>query len=365
VPPEAHEVKSLGARILLVKLSSLGDVVHTLPVVQDILTARPGAQIDWVVEKSFAPLLSLLLGAGLHRVIPCELRRWRKSLLAANTRAEWRVFKSLLQTEHYDAVIDLQGLTKSALVARLARLSATGQRYALANRTEGSGYEAPTRWVADVAIAIEPHVHAVQRSRALCARALGYALPPALDYGLKKALAQITRAQAAPETPETIAFVHGASRADKQWPLASWIALGRQLNTLGYRIALPHGSADELAASQVIADALNGEGKGSKPRALIWPRLPLDALTPQMAQCAGVIGVDSGLSHIAVALDLPHVQIYNFDTAWRTGPGPAGSAGVRQISVHAWPTPTVQAVWDAWLGCQPAADQKPAAGWTS
>ncbi|MDO8439670.1 MAG: lipopolysaccharide heptosyltransferase I [Polaromonas sp.] len=357
-----HEVKSVGARILLVKLSSLGDVVHTLPVIQDILTARPGAQIDWVVEESFAPLLSLLLGAGLHRVIPCELRRWRKSLLAANTRAEWRVFKSRLQTEHYDAVIDLQGLTKSALVARLARLSATGQRYALANRTEGSGYEAPTRWVADVAIAIEPRIHAVQRSRALCARALGYALPPALDYGLKKALAQITRAQAA---PETIAFVHGASRADKQWPLASWIALGRQLNTLGYRIALPHGSADELAASQVIADALNGEGEGSEPRALIWPRLPLDALTPLMAQCAGVIGVDSGLSHIAVALDLPHVQIYNFDTAWRTGPGPAGSAGVRQISVHARPTPTVQAVWDAWLGCQPAgADQRPAAGWT-
>ncbi len=378
-----HEVKSVGVKILIVKLSSLGDVVHTLPVVQDILAARPGAQIDWVVEKAFAPLLSPLLRAGLHRVIPCELRRWRKSLLAASTRAEWRAFKAQLRAERYDAVIDLQGLTKSALVARLARLSATGQRYALANQTEGSSYEAPTRWVADVAIPMEPHTHAVQRSRELCARALAYALPSVLEYGLKAALALTERSQAA---TETIAFVHGSSRADKHWPLAHWIALGRQLNALGYQIALPHGNADELATSQLIADALNSDVERNEPgagppqgglrplggqgghdsaerggNAVIWPRLPLDALTRQLAQCVGVIGVDSGLSHIAVALDLPHVQIYNFDTAWRTGPGPDGSAGVRQISVYTQPTPAVQTVWRAWLSCRPAgAGQGPA-----
>ena len=371
-------------KILIVKLSSLGDVVHTLPGVQDIRAARPGAQIDWVVEKSFAPLLSPLLapGAGLHRVIPCELRRWRKSFWTAATRAEWRAFKMQLQADHYDAVIDLQGLTKSAVVARLARLSATGQRYALANQTEGSGYEAPTRLVADVAIAVEPHIHAMQRSRQLCARALGYALPPTLNYGLKTALTHIERAQSA---PETIAFVHGSSRADKQWPVEHWIALGRLLNTLGYRIALPHGSADELARCQLIAAELNGDMEGTEPDAgppqgelrplvgqrstrsdkregaIIWPRLSLDALTQQLAQCAGVIGVDSGLSHIAVALDLPHVQIYNFDTAWRTGPLAHASAD-RQVSVYAQPTPTVQAVWDAWLGCWPAgAEQRTAA----
>ena len=115
-------------KILLVKLSSLGDVVHTLPVVQDILVAHPGAQIDWVVEKAFAPLLSPLVGAGLQRVIPCELRRWRKSPFSAATRAAWRAFRHELQSQSYDAVIDLQGLTKSALVAWLARLAPGGHR---------------------------------------------------------------------------------------------------------------------------------------------------------------------------------------------------------------------------------------------
>jgi heptosyltransferase-1 len=335
-------------KLLLVKLSSLGDVVHALPVVQDILAARPGAQIDWVVEKSFAPLLAPLLGQGLQRVIACELRRWRKSFWTAATRSEWRAFKRELQAERYDAVIDLQGLSKSAVVARLARLSAGGKRYALANQTEGSSYEAPTRWVADVAVVMETHIHAVQRSRELCARALGYTVPTTLDYGLNTAL---LAADAAPVAPDTIAFVHGSSRADKQWPLDHWIALGRQLNAQGYGIALPHGSSDELATSQAIAAALNAGS--DQEQAIVWPRLQLDALTRQLAQCVGVIGVDSGLSHIAVALALPHVQIYNFDTAWRTGPLSGTTGAPRQLSVFGRPAPSVQAVWDAWLSCQP------------
>lgn len=336
-------------KILVVKLSSLGDVVHALPVVQDILTAMPDAQIDWVVEKAFAPLLSKC--AGLQRVIPCEIRRWRKSPFSAATRSEWRAFRADLQREGYDAVIDLQGLTKSALVARLAKLAPGGKRYALANQTEGSGYEAPTRWVADVAIRMEPHIHAVQRSRELAARALGYTFAPVPDFGLNRPQASVERAQAAIENiadgrrRNTVVFVHGTSRADKEWPLDHWIALGRQLNAAGCKVALAHGNAKELATSQAIAEALDG------PDVTVWPMLSLDALTDELAQCGGVIGVDSGVSHIAVALDLPHVQIYNFDTAWRTGPGGFAGGG-RQVSVYATPTPGVQAVWQAWLGCR-------------
>jgi heptosyltransferase-1 len=331
-------------KILLVKLSSLGDVVHALPVVQDIRAALPGAQIDWVVEKSFAPLLARC--PGLHRVIPCEIRRWRKSPLAAATRREWHAFRVQLQQEAYDAVIDLQGLTKSAVVARLAQLAPGGQRYALANQTEGSAYEAPTRWVADVAIRIAPHTHAVQRSRELAARALGYTLQSAPNFGLKVPLDQEGRVQSAPEKiANRVAFVHGTSRTDKEWPLGHWIALGQRLNAAGYQVALPHGSASELLTSRAIADALNEREPAS---AIVWPLLALDALTEELAQCAGVIGVDSGVSHIAVALDLPHVQLYNFNTAWRTGPNPAG----RQISVFAQPTPSVEAVWQAWLACR-------------
>jgi heptosyltransferase I len=338
-------------KILLVKLSSLGDVVHTLPVVQDIHAAFADARIDWAVEKSFAPLL--VRHKGLHRVIPCEIRRWRKSFWALATRNEWRAFKHELQREAYDAVIDLQGLTKSALVARLATVAPGGKRYALANQTEGSGYEAPTRWVADVAITLPPHIHAVQRSRELAGRALGYPPKGAPDFGLKRPVAHEGQAQAAPEkiapsaSKGRVVLVHGTSRADKEWPLDHWITLGKRLHAAGYPVALAHGNAHELATSQAIAQGLN---KTAADMALVLPMLPLDALVDELAQCAGVIGVDSGVSHIAVALDLPHVQIYNFDTAWRTGPAALGHGG-RQVSVFAQPAPTVETVWQAWLAC--------------
>ncbi len=344
-------------RILIVKLSSLGDVVHTMPAVQDIRRALPQAQIDWVVERGFAPLV--LRCEGVARVIECDLRRWRKSPFSANTRAEWQAFKQVLQRDPYDAVIDLQGLSKSALVAWLARLAPGGKRYAMANQTEGSGYEAPTRWVADVAITLPAHIHAVQRGRLLCAQIFGYKVPNPEVFGLA---AQYPLARAAIETIATvnsstqkiersssspkplpsvlnqpcIALVHGSSRADKQWPLDHWVALGARFQAAGYALALLHGTDAEQQRSEALAAEL--------PGAVVWPRLGLDALTDALATCAGVIGVDSGLSHIAVALDLPHVQIYNFDTAWRTGP----QQRTRQRSVFAQPAPSVDAVWQTW-----------------
>jgi heptosyltransferase-1 len=329
-------------KVLIVKLSSLGDVVHAMPAVQDLRSALPEARIDWVVERGFAPLVQRC--EGVRRVIPCELRRWRKAPLSRATRHEWRAFRNELHAETYDAVIDLQGLTKSALVAHMARLAPGGRRYAMANRTEGSSYEAPTRWVADVAIAVEPQSHAVQRGRALCAQAFGYALSGPPRFGLGRA---------ASARENTVVLIHGTSREDKCWPEAHWIALGRRLLDEGRRIVLPHGSEAERERAVRIAAALGGAddagGAGAAGgRVEVWPKLALDALTDRLAGCAGVIGVDSGLSHIAVALDLPHVQLYNFDTAWRTGPAAAGSPGVRQCSVYAQPTPSVDAAWQAW-----------------
>jgi heptosyltransferase-1 len=318
-------------RVLIVKLSSLGDVVHTLPAVQDIVRSIPGAQVDWVVEKGFAPLVARC--EGVAGAIPCELRRWSKSPLSHETRAEWRVFRKRLRAVRYDAVIDLQGLTKSALVARAARTTESGKRYAMANRTDGASYEAPTRWVADVAIRLEPRVHAVQRAREICSRALGYEVPAQLRFGL--------RASEGERTNE-ICLVHGTSRDDKCWPEGDWVHLGKRLIEQGFTVGLPHGSDVECLRSERIALALG-------PKAHVWPRLDLGSLTDRMAACAGVIGVDSGLSHIAVALDLPHVQIYNFDTFWRTGPLDLE----RQRSVYAQPTPTLAAVWEAWQEVSP------------
>ena len=337
-------------KILLVKLSSLGDVLHTLPVVHDIKTAYPKAQIDWVVEAAFAGVVQRC--DGVNKVIICELRKWRKSLLSIETRQAWGVFKADLQREHYDAVIDLQGLTKSAVVSKLAKLSPTGKRYAMANCTDGSSYEAPTRWLADEAIHLAPHVHAVQRAREVCAQALQYKLSERAIFPLGyRLIAGVNAASIAinniakidPKT--TIVFAHGSSREDKLWPVSHWVELGQRLNRAGFCIALAHGSSVEEQRSQDIANQLNhGEGK-----AVVWPRLGLDDLVDALAGTAGVVGVDSGLSHMAVALDVPHVQIYNFDTAWRTGPtGTSDTA--RQVSVFAQPTPSVDAVWQAWVG---------------
>lgn len=318
-------------------------MLHTLPVVHDIKTALPNAQIDWVVERSFAGVVRRC--QGVNKVIAFELRAWRKSPFSSETRQAWRRFKTQLQSEQYDAVIDLQGLSKSAVVSWLAKLSLNGKRYAMANRTEGSSYEAPTRWVADVAIHLEPHVHAVQRARNLCAQALQYKLSNSSivspNFWL---LAVVNVASAAINNiANYVIFSHGSSREDKLWPVKHWVALGQRLNAQGFSIALAHGSDAEEQRSKSIAHQL--------PNAQILPRLDLEALLDVLGSSAGVVGVDSGLSHMAVALDLPHVQIYNFDTAWRTGPVAMNDSALKakQLSVFAQPTPSVDAVWQAWL----------------
>ena len=321
-------------RVLVVKLSSLGDVVHTLPAAMDIQANFPNAQIDWVVEPSFAPIVKAC--AAVHCVIACDLRHWRKNIWSQATRLAWRAFLAELHQERYDAIIDLQGLTKSALVSWLARTSHKGKRYAMANATDGSAYERPTRWVADMAIDLEQHIHALTRGRVVCASALKYEVPPTLRYGLNAG-------QSIHNDKKTVVFVHGTSRADKEWPLANWHELGLRLSNAGYQIVLPHGNEEERLRSVAMVEMI--------PNALVWPRMSIDNLMQAMAPTAGVIGVDSGLSHIAVALNLPHVQIYNFDTAWRTGPIGSVNEKTRQRSVVDFPTPSVDAVWSLWQEC--------------
>lgn len=318
-------------RILIVKLSSLGDIVHALPVVADLHAAFPEAVIDWVAEPAFAPLLRRV--QGIAAVIECPLRRWTRRWNAATPR-EVAAFLRRLRRERYDAVLDLQGLTKSALIARLAR----GISYGLANRTEGASHEAPARWLVNRAISVEPHSHALDRSRELVARALGSRVdvsrehgPP--SFGLSSGLPMRAGSR-------TVVLVHGSSRADKLWPEAHWTALGRRLVEAGWRVALPQADADEHERARRLSSAI---GAGAE----VWPAMDLGALIDRMAGAAGVIGVDSGPSHIAVALDLPHVQIYNFPTSWRTGPQPRHGHR-HQVSVEAQPTPDAVSVWTAW-----------------
>ncbi len=319
-------------RILIVKLSSLGDVVHAMPVVHDIRSAFPDAAIDWVVEPAFAPLVRRV--EGVRTVLECAMRRWRRAWWTGTARAEWQAFRHRLQQEEYDAVVDLQGLTKSALVARLAR----GLRFGLANRTEGSSHEAPARWLVDRAIHVEPHIHVVDRSRALMAAVLGRPAEGPPVYGLKPDKRVFRSAQ------PSVALVHGSSRDDKLWPVEHWVALGKRLIGAGWRIGLPQGNESEQMRAELIAAGLQYE---KAYHVEVWPTLKLDAVLDRLALTQGAIGVDSGLSHVAVALDLPHVQLYNHPTAWRTGP--LESHGhLHQLALEARPVPSLEAVWSAW-----------------
>ena len=320
-------------RVLIVKLSSLGDVVHAMPVVHDIRAVYRNAQVDWVVEPGFAPLVRRV--HGIDGVIECAQRRWRRAWWTRAVRAEWRTFREQLGRHRYDAVLDLQGLTKSALVARLA----DGPSFGLGNRTDGSGFEWPARWLIDQPIAMEPHVHALDRSRKLAGLALNYTVQGAPQFGL--------RADVVPLPLPTLVFVHGSSRDDKLWPENHWIDFGKRCISSGYRIALPHAGAAELARAQRLQQALGANAE-------VWPAMSLDALVDRMAATQGVIGVDSGLSHIAVALGLPHVQLYNFATAWRTGPQIAHGHR-HQVSVERAPTPEVDLVWATWQVVRTAA----------
>ena len=329
-------------RVLIVKLSSLGDVVHAMPAVQDLRREHPQAAIDWLVEPGFAPLVSRV--DGIAETIAAPLRRWRGAWWTGAVRKEFGALRERLAREPYDAVIDLQGLTKSALLARFARLTRGGHRYGLANRTDGAGWEPAARWLIDRPITIEPHIHALDRSRVLVARSLGYALDTPPRYGLRAT--PLAPAHVAP----TVAFVHGTSRDDKLWPQSHWVTLGRRLLASGWRIALPQGNEAEQTRAEMIAASLQFE---RAPQVEVWPSLPLDTVIDRLAGVQGVIGIDSGLSHVAVALGLPHVQIYNFPTAWRTGPQPA-HGNLRQLSVEGRHVPTPDAVEAAWQRVMPA-----------
>ena len=321
--------------MLLIKLSSLGDVVHTLPAAMDIAAQFPQARIDWVVEPAFAPLVRQCV--AIDRVIEMDLRRWRRQPWSRATRLAWRGFRQALDLEAYDWILDLQGLTKSALVSGLARRAPQGVRVAMAHRTDGSSYEAPTRWVADRCVSVPPHIHAVDRAREVCARAMGYALAAEFQPGLVRCADPGSPAQG---PSREVLCVHGTSRADKLWPEAHWIELAQRLQAQGWSPAFPHGNDEERLRAERLSAAL--------PGSRVWPSWPLDRLAAEMATAAGVIGVDSGLSHIGVALGLPHVQIYNFDTAWRTGPQHRAD----QLSVVDPAGPSVDRVWQAWLQTQ-------------
>jgi heptosyltransferase-1 len=311
-------------RILLVKTSSMGDVLHNLPVATDIRRHFPGARIDWVVEESFASLPAL--HPAVEQTLTVALRRWRKAWWAS--RGEMRAACARLSAADYDHVVDTQGLLKSALIARCAR----APKYGFDRR---SAREPLAALLYDRTFAVPRDLHAVERNRRLAAQALGYALETAADYGIR-----------APELPlpwlpgePYVVLLHATSRDDKLWAEENWIALGRALDQAGLRAVLPWGSAQEKARAERLCAAV--------PRAICTPRLGLDEAATLLARSRGAIGVDTGLSHLAVALGVPTVGLYV-----STDPGLTGLyGGARAINLGGkGAPPAVNDVWAALAG---------------
>ncbi|MCC6533995.1 MAG: lipopolysaccharide heptosyltransferase I [Burkholderiales bacterium] len=291
--------------ILLIKTSSLGDVVHNLPVVNDIRAGLgEDTIIDWVVEQAFAAIPKL--HPGVRRVIPCELRRWRGSWWRGATRWQWRAFVGQLRAERYDAIIDTQGLFKSALVAR----AADGRRFGLDWRSSRE----PLRLFYHRTFRVPWCEHAIERNRRLCALALGYTLRGAPDYGLRSPL---SRPSWLPHGFYAV-LLHATSHPRKLWPEERWSQLGAELQQSGLALVLPWGSLAEHARAKRLAQCL--------PGALVPDKLDLEALAAVIAASAATIGVDTGLTHLAAALGVPVVGIYGATDPAATGVLSAGLA---------------------------------------
>jgi heptosyltransferase-1 len=275
-------------RILLVKTSSLGDVVHNLPVATDIAQAVPDAHIDWVVEGSYAALPAM--HGRVRHVIPVEVRRWRKSLFNAGTVTDMRAFVHDLRSRNYDAVVDTQGLLKSAIVTRLAR----GKRFGLGWRASRE----PLFPFYDRTFDVPRALHAVERNRTLAARALGYDLPRHVDYAIRADTRSFPWLDAGPYA----VLVHATSARAKLWPEPCWTALGQTLASERVRCVLPWGSEEECARSVRLAATI--------PDAVTPPRLALGDIASLLAAARCVIGVDTGLTHLACALGVATVGVY-------------------------------------------------------
>jgi heptosyltransferase-1 len=299
LPPKA------ALTILLVRVSSLGDVLHNLPIVADILRHYPDAQIDWVVEEGYASLVRL--NDRVRTVIPFALRRWRKSLGRPETRAEIAAFYRTLRAQSYDYVFETQGLLKTGVIMGAARLAKGGQKVGLANGSEGSGYEAISRWFHTKSIRLAARTHAVARGRLMVAAALGYRIDDEPDFGLPAPLPGDARPDWMPQQPYAVYF-HGTARNAKKWPAQDWIALGEYLAPMP--ILLPWGSAGEKAEAELIAASL--------PHARVLPALAMMEAIDLARHAALVVGVDTGLTHIAAAFMRPTVELYCDSPRWKT-----------------------------------------------
>ncbi len=287
-------------RVLIVKTTSMGDVIHALPVVTDIKRAFPALEIDWMVEQPFADLVAL--HSGVSNVLFVALRTWRQTGILEVCR-QWWALKKKLKPKPYDLIIDLQGLIKSACLAKAACGELVGPGWQVAREPLATlFYQRHAIW--------DNQAHAVARLRQLSASLLGYSYLEKPDFGLQpmsynRALQEHTDAQQA-------WFLHATARAEKAWPVQYWRKLAQALVAQGWQVNLPWGSDAELKQAQAIALNINS--------VCILPRMNLACLAQKLRQAQLVVGVDTGLMHLSAALYLPMVALFFATEQWRFAP---------------------------------------------
>jgi heptosyltransferase-1 len=283
-------------RVLVVKTSSLGDVIHSLPALTDAARAIPDIKFDWVVEQSFAEVPSW--HPVVDRVIPVAVRRWRKHPVQAWRSGEWSEFKQKVGHYSYDAVIDAQGLVKSAWLTRYAK----GVRYGL---DKASAREPIASYFYDQPIDVAKGQHAVERVRQLFAKALGYSIDGQLDNVLGEYSLSFQS-----DRQKSVVLLHGTTWVSKHWPEHSWIELSRLLLEAGYQVKLPWGNEDEKTRAERIA---------GDSAAQVLPKMSLSELAALLSASVGCISVDTGLGHLAAAVDTPTLALFGPTNSALTG----------------------------------------------
>lgn len=300
-------------RVLVVKTSSLGDIIHTLPALTDAARAIPGIRFDWVVEEGFAEIPKW--HPAVDTVIPVAVRRWRLAPWQAIKSGEWGRFKQQVREARYDLVIDAQGLFKSAWLTRYVK------KTPVAGMDRHSVREPLASRFYDRRLAVGRGQHAVERLRRLFALALGYDLPDVIgDYGLHPLRPSGSRLA----TPYVV-FLHGTTWDTKHWPEAYWRDLAVRLASAGIDVRLPWGNDAEFARAQRLAAGLNN--------VKVLPRLNLAGVAAVLAEATACVAVDTGLGHLAAALDVPTLSLFG-----PTNPVLTGAYGRSQIHLASdWP----------------------------
>ena len=325
-------------RILIVKTTSMGDIIHAMPSVVDLAswwqTRHPTQplEIDWLVEESFVELPQML--PVVSHVYPLAMRRWRKQLFKAETWREIRSLRRLLQSRHYDIALDLQGLIKSAI---WVRMSGAKRRFVM-DRTHAR--ESVASYFYSEGFEYEHDQHAIERLRSVTANAMHYSVSHCPRFGI-----QLDKSEALPWNSESRygVMLFATSRADKQWPEDSWVELGTMWQQDGVTPILVWGSSAEKEQAERIAAKI--------PTARVAERMNLREAALLLKGAVQVVGVDTGLTHLACAIGCPVVALFSATPAWRFGPYWSD----RQVSLGGdGEIPSVPEVYHALEACRAA-----------